>query len=121
MADELETAVVEVAKRRGRPPKVETPAPVVSQADLDRVLESFLGKSEVMAMRQTGSYAPVFERYRTLVEQALVWEAQKPCGFCHQRPGMNPLTGRWVRSWDQASKKFIEGHRIDCQRPRERR
>lgn len=49
------------------------------------------------------------------------WDAQKPCGFCHARPGLNPATGVWVRSWDQASKKFIEGHRFDCQRPRERR
>lgn len=49
------------------------------------------------------------------------WEAQKPCGYCHARPGMNPATGVWVRSWDQDSKTFIEGHRFDCQRPKERR
>lgn len=49
------------------------------------------------------------------------WEAQTPCGYCHARPGMNPATGVWVRSWDQDSKTFIEGHRFDCQRPKERR
>ena len=42
------------------------------------------------------------------------WEAQPECPSCHARPGYNPATGVWVRSWDAASKKFIEGHKASC-------
>lgn len=42
------------------------------------------------------------------------WEAQEPCPHCHARPNRHPLTGIWVRSWDAATRSFIDGHRSSC-------
>lgn len=42
------------------------------------------------------------------------WQAQDPCPSCGARPGYNPATGVWVRSWDAAKRTFIEGHRDNC-------
>lgn len=113
-----ETAVVTEPKRRGRPPKAEAP-PIpenygTQQYDLDRVLESFLGKTEVSLMRANGSYPSVFARYREKVEGALAWEAQPSCPHCQARPGYNPLTGMWVRSWDASKRQWIDGHHNSC-------
>lgn len=117
-----ETAAPVIApKRRGRPPKT-TPAdrpPIpetlgTTRHELDRILESFLGKGEVLVMRANGSYAGVFARYKDLVQQAHAWEQQATCPHCLARPGYNPLTGVWVRSWDANRHEWIEGHYASC-------
>ena len=42
------------------------------------------------------------------------WLAQTPCPHCHARPGYNPATGMQVRSWDAATRSYIDGHRASC-------
>lgn len=119
-----EVGLTETPKRRGRPSKTAVaPSPArflapdltpARQYDLDRVLESFLGKPEVMGLRQQGVYPQVFARYQDLAEKTLEWEAQTPCSHCHARKGYNPLTGIWIRSWDAANRQWIDGHHSSC-------
>lgn len=93
-----------------------TPAPeqLPNQYELERILEQFLGKPEVHVIRQQGSLPHVLARYQPLLEAALKWEAQEPCSYCHARPGYNPLTGIWVRSWDANKVTWIDGHHASC-------
>lgn len=44
------------------------------------------------------------------------WEKQEPCPECHKRPGYDPKTGIYVRSWNAAEREFQEGHRAGCKR-----
>lgn len=42
------------------------------------------------------------------------WQAQPECPYCHARPGYNPSNGVWIRSWNAATREYVEGHRAHC-------
>jgi hypothetical protein len=101
-------------KRRGRPPKVaNTPEPL-TRGQAERYLVQILGERRVEEAMQENDVERLIERYRPMMEATLVWEAQPACPSCHARPGYNPITGIRVRSWNAATKSYIDGHRGSC-------
>lgn len=111
MTEEL--AVTE-PKRRGRPPKKEAEPVVVSPDQLARYMREILGERDHDLAKQNGSYDRIAAHNQQRFQATAEWEAQVSCPKCHAKPGYNPLTGVWVRAWDQSNRRWIDGHRASC-------